>query len=377
MPTRPRILVISFSDLASDPRVDRQIRFLRSRYAVVAAGLAPPACEVDEFVDLSIAEPSTLERLIWRSWIVARRFEGAYWKHPRSTQALARLRGVRADAVVANELDALPLALELGVPVVFDAHEYRPREFDHIGRWRLFVGPYASWEVRHYVPQVAAMTTVNISIADEYERDTGVRATIITNAPFRESLEPRAVEAPFRVLHHGAGIPKRGLEDMVDVARLLDERFVTTFVVTDVVPGYRDTLVRRAGDHPSISFSTPVPMRDLSKMANAHDIGLFLLPPTNFNWRFALPNKLFEFVQGRLAVAIGPSPEMARVVREYGLGIVADDFRPGTLARELNGLDADAIARFKLASHAAADELCAERNEEAFLRVVDDALAHA
>ena len=110
-------------------------------------------------------------------------------------------------------------------------------------------------------------------------------------------------------------------------------------------------------------------------MANEYDIGLYLLRPANFNNRFALPNKFFEFVQGRLAVAIGPSPEMARIVHEYGLGIVAEDFTPETLAQELNNLDPPAIAGFKQAAHAAADELCAERNEGVFLRVVEETLA--
>jgi hypothetical protein len=377
MSTPPRILVISFSDLAADPRVDRQIRFLRSRYTVVAAGLAPPTCDVDEFVDISTGAPSVFERVSWRAWMVARRYDHAYWRQPKSGQILARLNSVRADAIVANDLEALPIALRLGPPVLFDAHEYSPREFDHIRRWRLFVGPYRSWQVRRYVPQAAAMTTVNRPIADEYERETGVRAAVVTNAPFREALEPTAVGTSVRVLHHGAAIPGRGLEEMIRLAHIVDERFLTTFVLTDFVPGYRDTLIRRAGDNPRIRFLPPRPLHELSRLANAYDVGLFLLPPVNFNWRFALPNKLFEFVQGRLAVAIGPSPEMARVVRKYGLGIVAKDFTPEALATELNSLDASAIAAFKRAAHAAADELCAERNEEVFLRVVENALARA
>ena len=55
-------------------------------------------------------------------------------------------------------------------------------------------------------------------------------------------------------------------------------------------------------------------MHELPRMANDYDVGLYLLPPTNFNQRYALPNKFFEFIQGRLAIAIGPSPEMAKLV---------------------------------------------------------------
>ena len=79
-------------------------------------------------------------------------------------------------------------------------------------------------------------------------------------------------------------------------------------------------------------------------------------------------------MQARLAVAIGPSPEMARLVRRYGCGIVADDFTPESIARVLNALDESSIAVLKRASDAAAKELCAEENEEVVLRAISDAL---
>lgn len=380
-----RLLVISFSDLASDPRVDRQISFLQKNYGIVAAGVAPPRYDVDEFIDVSTPQRGVLGRALGLSRLLVRRYEDVYWKHPRTIETLKRLRRVRADVVVANDLATLPIALRLGAPVVLDAHEYAPREFENILWWRLLIRPFALWQCRRYIPQVAAMTTVGQAIADEYERETGVRATVVTNAPQRADLEPTPVHRPIRVLHHGVAIPGRGLEEMIRLAELLDERFTTTFVLRDTVPGdargtgargrYLDHLIRRAGQHPRIWFHPPQPMHALAQMANDYDIGLFLLRPVNFNWRFALPNKLFEFIQGRLAVAIGPSPEMARIVRRYGLGVVSDDFAPETLAAALNELDASSIAAFKRASHAAADELCAERNAELMRQVVEAALA--
>jgi len=39
-----RVLVLSFTDLATDPRVHRQIAALATRHRVLAAGTAPPAC---------------------------------------------------------------------------------------------------------------------------------------------------------------------------------------------------------------------------------------------------------------------------------------------------------------------------------------------
>jgi hypothetical protein len=66
---------------------------------------------------------------------------------------------------------------------------------------------------------------------------------------------------------------------------------------------------------------------------------------------------------------------MAQVVRQYGCGIVADDFAPETLADALNALDDSDIAAFKQASHVAARELCAEKNAELIVGAVEQALA--
>ena len=162
---------------------------------------------------------------------------------------------------------------------------------------------------------------------------------------------------------------------MVRLADLLDERFTLEFVLAEGQPGYRDKLIRTARGNPRIRFPDPRPMHELVRMANESDIGLFLLPPSNVNRRFALPNKFFEFIQARLAVAIGPSPEMARLVHHYGCGIVADDFTPESLATALNALDESSIAALKRASHVAAKELCAEENEELVLSAVESALA--
>lgn len=164
---------------------------------------------------------------------------------------------------------------------------------------------------------------------------------------------------------------------MIRIADLLDERFTLDFVLVENWPGYREKLMRRARRNTRIRFPQPQPMRMLVRMANDYDIGLFLLPPVSVHRRYALPNKLFEFIQGRLAVAVGPSPEMARVVRQYGCGIVADDFAPETLAAAINALDDSAIAAYKRASHVAADELCAENNEKLVLGAVEEALARS
>jgi hypothetical protein len=88
------------------------------------------------------------------------------------------------------------------------------------------------------------------------------------------------------------------------------------------------------------------------------------------NTRLSLPNKLFEFVQARLALAVWPCPEMARMVREHDLGVVSEDFTVASMATELSRLTREDIAGFKANAHRAAKHLCAEANREPFLDLV-------
>jgi hypothetical protein len=371
-----RVLVVSLSDLASDPRVDRQIAALRSQYAVVAAGLRPPRWPDVEFIEIAALRRAKRHLPLALAQVLARRYGAAFWSHPTNASLYESMRDVRADVVLANELDTLPAALRLGRPVVFDAHEYSEDEIGEKFWWRALLAPYVRWRARTFIPQAASMTTVAPAIADAYKRDTGVRAEVVLNAPAWHDLEPTPVHDPVRVLHHGFAYRGRKIEEMVAAAGSFDARFVTDFVLVEHSRGYRDELIRLAGSNPRIRFPEPWPMHEIVRRANDYDIGLFSLPPVNLNSRWALPNKLFEFIQGRLAVVVGPSQEMSRIVRKYECGIVAENFSADAVTATMNALDSAAIAGFKRASHVAAAELCAEKNVPVLLRAVEDALAH-
>jgi len=100
-----------------------------------------------------------------------------------------------------------------------------------------------------------------------------------------------------------------------------------------------------------------------------------MLPPSNFNHRHALPNKLFEFIQARLAVAVGPSPDMAELVKAHEIGVVSPNFTPQSFAATLNKLRLEDIDGYKANAHKAAPMLCWERNDEVLACALHELLA--
>ena len=375
-----KILVLSLTDLGRDPRVYRQLQFLKQTYRVTAAGLGDPGIDGVDYVPLVSRQEHLLTRVWEKTLLRSRRYQAYYWRSPLIKRAYKKLRNHAVQLILANDINSLPLALRLAsrwkAPVFLDAHEYTPREFDDQWKFNFFYRDYWDYLCKVHLPQVHRMTTVCAGIAAEYKKNYGVRCEVITNAPHFEDLKPSPTEdGRIRMIHHGAAIPSRRLESMIELMDHLDSRFSLDFMLLPNRPRYMRKLKKRAAKNPRIRFCDPVPMPEISKAINPYDLGLFLLWPKAFNYRFALPNKIFEFIQARLAIATWPSPEMARVVRENRCGWVADDFEIEAMAKQLNELDSDSLAHFKHNAHEAAARECAEHNGAKLLTMVRECLS--
>lgn len=379
VPSR-HILVLCFSDLANDPRVGRQIALLAGRYRLTAAGFTRPLADGAEYVHLPYLSRPGAHRLLALAMLALGRFERFYWSSPTIRNAFEALKDRHFDLVLANDLLALPLACALKPRrgVVFDAHEYSPRQLEDRFYDRLLYQRYHRHLCRRYLPAAVGMLTVCQSVADEYRKNFGVSPQVFFNTPPYHDLTPgAAMEGVIRMVHHGAAIPSRRIELMIETMKHLDDRFRLDFLLVPGDAAYIRRLAALAGADSRIRIVAPVPMPELPRHLNRYDVGLFLLPPVNFNYQWALPNKFFEFVQARLAIAIGPSPEMARLVRRYDCGIVADDFSPRSLAARLNALDRDRIDYFKRHSHEAAKALCLEKSAPVLSGMVENLLGAA
>lgn len=360
-----KVLIISFSVIRSDPRVMRQVRLLESGCDLTVAGFgAKPEADV-RFVEVVKPRASLLRKAVWALKLLAGAFESYYWSQYHVKAAAGLLREAAPDVIIANDLSALPLALALarGKPVIYDAHEYSPGEYEDQFLWRLLFGRYNHAFCRKYLPRAASMLTVCQGIADEYAQHYGVRPLVVHNAPSHQHLSPSPVQdGAIRMIHHGVASSARHLEVMIEMMAFLDRRFTLDLMLIEVEPGYVAFLRQKAQHDARIRFVEPVPMPQICRRINAYDVGLYLLPPDNFNHRHALPNKFFEFVQACLVVAIGPSPEMAALAKKHECGVVAESFEPQALAAALAGLDAEKVRALKEASHRAAGVLCFEQD---------------
>jgi hypothetical protein len=370
---RERVLILYLGDVTNVARVKRQAAFLSADFDVILASpKSQPVLSGVEPLTLPSLEPGRFrergESAVRVALRLAGRYEAAYWRQCNVRAWRQTLeQALPVDLIIVNELFGLPLAASLGedIPVIFDAHEHWTSE-SASWTWvqRLSMRKAHEWTVDRFVPQTAGLMTVSEGIARGFSERAGVSPVVVTNAPFFTPCAPTPVSTPLRLLHVGMADRRRRLEDTIDAVRSLDRRFTLDLVLAGDNE-YRRHLERLVSENDRIRVLPPVPVDDLVAFANDYDVGVFLLPAQFPNQVHVLPNKLFDYIQARLAVAIGPSPEMAKIVTDWQCGVVSDSFSPPAFAKALAQLDAEGVAEMKSNADKAAKVLNADRNRAA------------
>jgi hypothetical protein len=378
---KKKLLVIVLSNFRHDARVRRQVLALKDHYDTTVVCFAGEPEKDFEVISITPTRLTFLRKAIASVFLLLRLYPIAHRILHNYGYIVDRLAGRNFDVIIANDVETLPIAFRFPsrARIIFDAHEYAPRHFEDKRSWRIFFQGFNTWLCRKYIPRIAGMMTVGKGLAREYEKNFGRRPVVVMNANVYTDINPTAVSPNvIRMVHHGIATPSRRLELMIEMMQHLDERFTLDLILlkpgfaSATTAAYIDHLRQLAGGDKRISILDPVPITQVVKTVNAYDIGVFLLPPINFNYENTLPNKLFDFIQGRLGVAIGPTPEMAEIVKQYSNGVIADDFTPLSLAKQLTPLTAAQIAAFKTQSAIAARDLNAEKNAIIILQLVNE-----
>lgn len=376
-PVAPHILVLCHSDLRHDARLMRQIAALREVGKVSTAAFSASGSETGDFHKLGtdttiLGLPPLIRKLTTAAWGACERvlrmmkaYEALYWS-PALRHARYTLRGVRADLIVANDIGTLPLALALAgraVPVLFDAHEYHPGQ--HKGDSPRAQHALRASEVlcRRYMPRAAHCLTVSDAVAEAYEQLVGIRPTVITNAPGFEELSPSGpVPGRVRLVHHGGVFPQRGAVELLHMMDALGPGYELHLYLMGSGGADHAAFARLARERANVFMHAPVPPAEVPRTIGQYDIGIHRLPPGIPNYEYALPNKLFDYIQARLAIVVSPSRSMGELVRRYDLGVVAAGHLAEDLAAAVRSLAPERIAACKRNAHQWAYELSSAGN---------------
>lgn len=251
----------------------------------------------------------------------------------------------KSDLLVSNDLDTLLpnyLVSRLkGIPLVYDSHEYFTNLPELTGR-HLVRSVWLSIESSIF-PHLRNVITVSEPIAEEYEKLYNVRPIVVRNAsrnsdavfPFsREELS--VPDNNLLIIMQGTGINiDKGAEELIAALKIVNDVSLMIVGSGDVI-----SLLKEQADNlclgNRVRFIPPLPWGSLMRYTRTADIGMCLEKDTNLNYRYSLPNKLFDYISAGIPVIAGDLPETGKIIRDNDLGIIIPAVTPENIAGALN-----------------------------------------
>jgi len=272
---------------------------------------------------------------------------------------------------ISNDLDTLPASMLASrirrVTLIYDSHELFTQVPELIDRKA--VQSVWLWIEARLLPRLEYALTVNYSIATIYRRLYGIPFKVLRNVPERLEYHSPLKEKKERkiIIYQGALNVGRGLELMIDAMQYIDN---TVFVLAGTGDIHKELVsrVKRLGLDERVQFRGRMMPAELVPLTMSADLGISMEEDRGLNYRYALPNKLFDYIQCRVPVLCSDLPEMTRIVESYGVGISTGERDPEKLAgiirymleERSGGVWMDALEK-------AALELCWENESKVYL----------
>jgi len=254
----------------------------------------------------------------------------------------------KSDIVTSNDLDSL-LGCRLGCffrrkPLVYDSHELYTEVPELIGRsftrriWLIIE--------RICLKGVKYSSTVSQGVADEYYKRYGIKMEVIRNVPFKNEMIGHKNNRP-TIIYQGALNKGRGLELAIEMMKYLPCYYLLIVGSGDLEVKLRRYVIDNDLLN-SVEFRGRVPYEQLHSLTSKSWLGLSLEEDICLSYRYALPNKLFDYVQALIPVMVSNLPEMSKIVKEFGIGIVANSRNPQELADQVTNFFEDRTGRAKI-----------------------------
>lgn len=286
----------------------------------------------------------------------------------------------KANLLLSNDLDtSLPnyfISRLKGIKMIYDSHEYFTETPELVGRphvqkvWKRIEG--------FVVPRLKEMITVCDSIAELFEQKYQVKCHVVRNIPPKAALPPKgdkkALNLPedkHLLVLQGSGINiQRGGEELVEAMRYLDDCLLMVIGGGDVLPMLKQMTVDLHIED-RVRFFPRMPYSQMMSYTQLAELGFVLDKDTNLNYRFCLPNKLFDFIQAGVPVVASHLVEIEKIIKKYHIGLFIPDHDPKSIAETIRkGLD-DVVSRaiWQQGLSKAAEDLCWENEQQTLIEI--------
>jgi glycosyltransferase involved in cell wall biosynthesis len=286
-----------------------------------------------------------------------------------NVRLFCKLLFLKKDILLANDADTLLpnyiISKLFRKKLIFDSHELFSEIPELVNRptvkriWQLIE--------KSIIPNIKNSITVSESIANHYKKKYNSQFKVIRNVPYKASVEQG--EFPFNkgnkkiILYQGSVNVGRGLELMIGAMTLIENALFVIIGEGDITQQLQQKVEEmKLAD--KVIFLGRIAPEKLQMLTPLADVGISMEEDLGLNYRYALPNKLFDYIQAQIPVIVSNLPEMRSVVEKYDVGFVLEERTPENLAQQITKILQEGKELWKDQLKKASEELNWQKESE-------------
>lgn len=336
-----RKIIISVSnDLSSDQRVNRTSEcFIQNGYEVILVGILRKKSQ-----DI-LARNYNVKRLNFCFQ------KNIFFYAELQIRFFFFLLFSKCDALYANDLDCLlPNFLVhkiKRIPLIYDSHEY----FTEVPELQKNSFAKKTWLYleKQLFPHLQNVITVCDSIANIYSQKYKIPIIVIRNLPTRKEKSNSDLKEKLGIpkekkiiLYQGAINIDRGLEEAIESMIYLNDFFLLIVGDGDILEELKQK-TKQLNLYDRILFTGRIALENLIDYTSIADLGISLEKDSNLNYKFCLPNKLFDYIQAEVPVLASPLEEIKKIIEIYQVGECISSHKPKEIAMHIQNMLNDDI----------------------------------
>ena len=269
--------------------------------------------------------------------------------------------------------------------LIYDAHEFWSASKSRTIRQRIWNNIIKQFE-KKACSYIDYILTVNQVIRGYFVCVNHVlKVEVIYNCSelsiFQE-YNRKIIQDKITICHEGSLDFSRGLKEMLDVMKVLKDRYNGKFrflIIGDVFgeeKRYFDEKIKEYQIGDVIETTGWLPYEKVGEAISDCSVGIIFLDPVIFKHNtYTSPIKMFNYMRYGLPIVTVDLPEIRRIVLESQCGIIVKERTVDALVKALSMLIEDAVLRQKLGENgrkAVYEKYNWEKMEERLLRIYDE-----
>ncbi len=277
----------------------------------------------------------------------------------------------KKDILLSNDLDTLLPNYLISIfqkkKIIYDSHELFTEVPELV--YRPFTKKIWCNIEAFILPKLKNTYTVCNSIADYYNKKYGTNFKTIMNMPSKKKIELGQFSFDTKgkkiILYQGVLNVGRGLELIIETIRFLEDSIL-------VIAGFGiyfkklKAKVEELNLENKVHFLGKLSPKRLHKITPLANLGISLEEDVGLNYKYALPNKVFDYIQAEIPILVSDLKEMRKIVEKHKVGELVKSRTPVKLANQIELLlKKDFSSGLKIAKK----ELIWENQEEKLLEI--------